>query len=138
MIRCGSYGRLRCLFQGAIRGEPGSWLTISRRPAALYRRVIVYFLLAGYAVQSNGMIATLDKAQELLTRWWGASDWAARVELLKSAAWLMRVGDRQPAPPVADAPRPGEAPVGSLQSSPARRRRTPQPASVASISPATK
>jgi len=32
-----------------------------------------------------------ENAQQLLTRWWSGATWDAREELLKSAAWLVRL-----------------------------------------------
>ena len=33
----------------------------------------------------------LTNAEQLLTRWWSASGWNARQQLLKSAEWLLRL-----------------------------------------------
>jgi hypothetical protein len=33
----------------------------------------------------------IDKAQELLTRWWSTATWRAREKLLKAAGWLIQL-----------------------------------------------
>jgi hypothetical protein len=39
----------------------------------------------------EGCTESAKKAQQLLTRWWAKADWKAREELLKVAAWVIRV-----------------------------------------------
>jgi hypothetical protein len=39
----------------------------------------------------EGCAESAKKAQQLLTRWWAKADWKAREELLKVAAWVIRV-----------------------------------------------
>lgn len=44
----------------------------------------------------------MDKAQQLLTRWWSTTTWSAREDLLKAADWLIRLekrGDALVSPP---------------------------------------
>jgi nucleoside recognition membrane protein YjiH len=39
----------------------------------------------------EGCAESAKKAQQLLTRWWAKADWKAREELLRVAAWVIRV-----------------------------------------------
>ena len=39
----------------------------------------------------EGCAESSRKAQQLLTRWWAKADWKAREELLRVAAWVIRV-----------------------------------------------
>lgn len=39
----------------------------------------------------DGCAESARKAQQLLTRWWAKADWRAREELLRVAAWVIRV-----------------------------------------------
>lgn len=39
----------------------------------------------------EGCAESARKAQQLLTRWWAKADWKAREELLRVAAWVIRV-----------------------------------------------
>ena len=39
----------------------------------------------------EGCADSAKKAQQLLTRWWAKADWTAREELLRVAAWVIRV-----------------------------------------------
>jgi hypothetical protein len=39
----------------------------------------------------DGCAESAKKAQQLLTRWWAKADWKAREELLRVAAWVIRV-----------------------------------------------
>jgi hypothetical protein len=41
----------------------------------------------------------VDNAQQLLTRWWSTANWNGREDLLKTAAWLVRIEQRQIQPP---------------------------------------
>src|SRR5689334_1729854 len=43
--------------------------------------------------------AMIDKAQRLLTRHWGKSNWASRAEILKTVDWLLQIAMAHAVPP---------------------------------------
>jgi hypothetical protein len=47
------------------------------------------------ALQRSGQGSKFTaNAEQLLTRWWATASWNARGDLLKTADWLLRVGER--------------------------------------------
>lgn len=68
-------------------------------PAAIdrQRQIYVATIRQARALGEDGN-PLLDKAQNLLTSHWGDANWSARVAILKTVDWLLRVALHNPLP----------------------------------------
>jgi len=93
----------RAIFQPILRKPPGRKPQAPRaarpveriaRQALLDRRDHCMAEIARLAPAPGDAANLVDKARQLLTRHWSVSSWRARVDILRTAEWLIGVGKK--------------------------------------------
>ncbi len=92
------------------------------RQSMIERRDHCMIEIARLRNDANAAASLLDKARRLLTRYWSASSWRCRADILRSAEWLVGVGgkgvghsgagDAGPLPYARDRARNAVGPIG--------------------------